>query len=60
MPRAAVHGPARLGHRAGDLAGERRERIAVRQAVPVALTSPDAACASSAVSAAARSGPSSS
>ena len=35
MACAMVHGQARLGERAGDVAGERRERVAVRQPAPV-------------------------
>ena len=37
---AVVHGQARLGHRAGDIAGERRQRVAVRQAAPVDADQP--------------------
>jgi hypothetical protein len=34
MPGIVVHGQARLGHRPGDAAGERRQRVSVRQAAP--------------------------
>ena len=37
---AVVHGQARLGHRAGDIAGERCERVAAREAVPVDADQP--------------------
>jgi hypothetical protein len=37
---AVVHGQARLGHGAGDVAGERRQRVAVRQAVPAGTGQP--------------------
>ena len=37
---AVVHGQARLGHGAGDVAGERRQRVAVRQAAPVDADQP--------------------
>ena len=40
MPGAVVHGQARLGHRAGDVAGQRRQRVAVRQAAPVDADQP--------------------
>jgi hypothetical protein len=37
---AVVHGQARLGHGAGDVAGERRQRVAVRQAVTAGTGQP--------------------
>jgi hypothetical protein len=40
MSRAVVQGQARFGHRAGDVAGERRQRVAVRQAAPVNAEQP--------------------
>lgn len=40
MPGAVVHDQARPGHGAGDVAGQRRERVAVRQAAPVAADHP--------------------
>ena len=40
MSGAVVYGQARLGHRSGDVAGERRQRVAVRQAAPVDADQP--------------------
>jgi hypothetical protein len=40
MLRAVVQGQARLGHRAGDIAGERRQRVTVGKAVPVGADQP--------------------
>jgi hypothetical protein len=37
---AVVHGQGRLGHGAGDVAGERRQRVVIRQAVPVGADQP--------------------
>jgi hypothetical protein len=37
---AVVHGQARLGQGAGDVAGERRQRVAGRQAAPVDADQP--------------------